>query len=279
VWGPELRFVAPPRPGIVTRIPPLPAFARATRWAMKALPPRLLRPLLMSFVTTFLAPSGRLLSEGGILVNARGERFCEETRAPEIPVSRQPGRRAFILLDGAIAERFEAWPNHVSTAPGVGYAFLSDYRRNRRDITLTAPTPEALAKKAGLPPDALASTLAHYNASEAERGGRPPLATPPYTLLGPLKSFICFTDGGLKVNESLQVLAVDGTPIPGLFAAGSAGQGGLLLEGHGHHLGWAFVSGRIAGHSAALAAEEAAGGGRAGGEPAPGDREGVACTR
>ena len=43
----------------------------------------------------------------------------------------------------------------------------------------------------------------------------------------------------------------DGTPIPGLFAGGSVGQGGLLLEGHGHHLGWAFVSGRIAGRNAA----------------------------
>jgi fumarate reductase flavoprotein subunit len=38
-----------------------------------------------------------------------------------------------------------------------------------------------------------------------------------------------------------------------LFAAGSTGQGGLLLEGHGHHLGWAFISGRIAGRNAAQA--------------------------
>ena len=39
--------------------------------------------------------------------------------------------------------------------------------------------------------------------------------------------------------------------IPGLYAAGSTGQGGLLLEGHGHHLAWAFISGRIAGRNAA----------------------------
>ena len=43
-------------------------------------------------------------------------------------------------------------------------------------------------------------------------------------------------------------------PIPGLYAAGSTGQGGLLLKGHGHHLGWAFASGRRAGRNAALAA-------------------------
>ena len=58
-------------------------------------------------------------------------------------------------------------------------------------------------------------------------------------------------DGGLKVDRDLRVLNRDGQPIPGLYAAGSTGQGGLLLEGHGHHLAWAFTSGRIAGKHAA----------------------------
>ena len=71
--------------------------------------------------------------------------------------------------------------------------------------------------------------------------------------LGPAKSWIVIADGGLRVTNRLEVVGRDGTPIPGLFAAGSAGQGGLLLEGHGHHLGWAFTSGRIAGRHAAFA--------------------------
>jgi succinate dehydrogenase/fumarate reductase flavoprotein subunit len=75
---------------------------------------------------------------------------------------------------------------------------------------------------------------------------------PPFYALGPVKSYIVFTDGGLKVTERLEVARADGTVIPGLYAAGSAGQGGLLLEGHGHHLGWAFISGRIAGKNAAF---------------------------
>jgi fumarate reductase flavoprotein subunit len=58
--------------------------------------------------------------------------------------------------------------------------------------------------------------------------------------------------GGLAVNERHAVLDADDRPIPGLFAAGSNGQGGLLLKGHGHHLGWAFTSGRLAGRNAAL---------------------------
>ena len=73
----------------------------------------------------------------------------------------------------------------------------------------------------------------------------------PFYALGPVKSYVVFTDGGLNVDEDLRVLGANEQPIPGLFAAGSAGQGGLLLEGHGHHLGWAFISGRIAGKNAA----------------------------
>ena len=40
-------------------------------------------------------------------------------------------------------------------------------------------------------------------------------------------------------------------PIPGLYAAGNAGQAGFTVTGHGHGLGWAFTSGRLAARSAA----------------------------
>ena len=91
-----------------------------------------------------------------------------------------------------------------------------------------------------VPAPALARTLGEFKSA-------------PYYALGPVKSYVVFTDGGLKVSERLEVVREDGSPIPGLFAAGSTGQGGLLLEGHGHHLGWAFLSGRIAGRHAAYA--------------------------
>jgi len=89
----------------------------------------------------------------------------------------------------------------------------------------------------------------HYNATG--RGERPALSHPPFYALGPVKSYCVFADGGLRVSEQMEVLIAAGAPIPGLYAAGSVGQGGLLLEGHGHHLAWAFVSGRIAGRSVA----------------------------
>ena len=56
---------------------------------------------------------------------------------------------------------------------------------------------------------------------------------------------------GLRSTTSIACLGADDQPIAGLYAAGSTGQGGLLLKGHGHHLAWAFVSGRRAGRNAA----------------------------
>ena len=249
-WGPEIRFIAPPRASWIVKLPPVPAFARLVKLAMDSLPAALLRPFLMSFVTTYLAPSHGLFREGGIMVNRQGQRFCDELAKPEYAMAKQTDQTAFILLDGAMAAKFVGWPHYVSTAPGVAYAYLPDYIRNRRDITRRADTLEALATAIGVPATALTETVAAYNAGD--RNGRPAFGPGPYYALGPARPWVVFTEGGLRITPDLAVIGADGKPIPGLFAAGSAGQGGLLLEGHGHHLGWAFASGRIAGRNAAF---------------------------
>jgi succinate dehydrogenase/fumarate reductase flavoprotein subunit len=250
VRGPIMRFVPPGRGNFVQRLPPAKPVAQAIAWAMDALPQWLLRPFLMSFLTTALGPSTDLFKEGAILVNQRGERFTDELARPAYDVAKQPERIAYIVLDDALAERFESWPYFISTAPGVAYAYLKDYRRNRRDIYHESDSLGGLARSMRVPPEALTATFEAYNAGG--HGPRPRLVRKPYYALGPVKSYVVFTDGGLKVSERLEVLRADGAVIPGLYAAGSAGQGGLLLEGHGHHLGWAFISGRIAGRNAAL---------------------------
>jgi fumarate reductase flavoprotein subunit len=155
----------------------------------------------------------------------------------------QPGKEAFILLDGALAQRFSAWPDFISTAPGVAYAYLPDYRRNRPDVFSEAGTLAALAAKLGVPPAAL----------EQSAAGR--LAQAPFIALGPVRSVFVHAEGGLAVDAQHRVLGADDRPIPGLYAAGSTGQGGLLLKGHGHHLAWAFVSGRRAGRLAAASTD------------------------
>jgi succinate dehydrogenase/fumarate reductase flavoprotein subunit len=251
VWGPELRFVAPPAKGFIERIPTARPVALAMRWAMKAVPQRLLRPFLMMFVTTNLAPSMALIRQGSILVNREGRRFVDERQpeGPQTTIPLQTDRVAWFVIDGRVARAFETWPTYISTAPGVAYAYLSDYRRNRRDIFHQAATLDELAAKIGVPAAALRQTVAEYN--QAVPAGLTPLDQPPFIALGPVKSWVVFGDGGARIDERFQVLDTLGHPIPGLYAAGSAGQGGVLLEGHGHHLGWAFVSGRLAGRSAA----------------------------
>jgi len=251
VRGPIMRFVPPTRGNFIQKLPPSRAVATLIAWSMRIMPKALLRPFLMSFLTTALGPSPDIYKQGGVLINKRGERFVDETQSPNAAVARQPDRISWIVFDHATARKFAAWPYFISTAPGVAYAYLADYRRNRADIYRQAETLPELAAGIGVPAQALCDSIEAYN-GDGQRN-RPPLAKGPFYALGPVKSYVVFTDGGLAVNEDLRVLRADGSVIDGLYAAGSAGQGGLLLEGHGHHLGWAFVSGRIAGRKAAMA--------------------------
>lgn len=250
-WGPEIRFTAPPRPSIISRLPPWPILARMIRVGMKVMPDAIMRPFLLGFVTTFLAPSLQLFRKGAILVDVKGDRFCKELDRPQDQIGRQEGKKAWVVLGDEVARQFNAYPNFISTAPGVGYAYLSEYERTRPDVVLKANTLDALAQRMGVPAAALARAVAAHNASVKPGDERAPMKEGPYYALGPVISWIVFSEGGLKVDSKHRVTHRDGHPIPGLYAAGSAGQGGVLLEGHGHHLGWAFTSGRLAGRNAA----------------------------
>ncbi len=241
--GPELRFIAPTKETLVRRLPPWPALAAYMQWAMDHLPAAILRPFLMKFLTTALAPSPALFEAGALLVNGRGERFGDERDRPAWRVPDQPGKVAYLILDRALAERFSAWPDFISTAPGVAYAYLPDYRRNRPDVFTEAASLDALAARLGMPPAALITSASGT------------LAIPPYIALGPVRSVFVHAEGGLAVDTQHRVLGAGDAPIPGLYAAGSTGQGGLLLKGHGHHLAWAFVSGRRAGRFAAASSD------------------------
>jgi succinate dehydrogenase/fumarate reductase flavoprotein subunit len=249
--GPELRFVPPPGRNMLLMLPPWRLLANLMAWSLDHMPSALLRPFVMSFVTTALAPSLDLFAEGALLINKHGERFVDERDKPAYALPDQPDKIAYILLDKRITTLFSAWPHFISTAPGVAYAYVDDYRHNRRDIFNMAATIDALAGKLSMSAAALTKTVRAYNASP---GNRPPMREGPYVALGPLRAVFVHAEGGLAVDREHRVLGVGDKPIAGLYAAGSTGQGGLLLKGHGHHLGWAFASGRRAGRNAALEA-------------------------
>lgn len=247
-----IRFQPPPQKWI-TRLPPYRLLTRLMRIALERYGHSWLRSTVMSFLVTILVPSPKMFQSGAILINDNGERFCDELDDPGPKVAEQPGQRAYILLDGELAEKFKGWPNYVSTAPGFAYASVEDYRRGRKDIFFEANSVAGLASKLGLPAGALERTLAAHNAQAASSGGRRAfLNRPPFIALGPVRYLINFTDGGLAVNDRLQVCGAGDQPIQGLYAAGFIGMGGGLFEGHGHRLGWAMTSGRLAGRYAAF---------------------------
>jgi succinate dehydrogenase/fumarate reductase flavoprotein subunit len=251
--GPELRFVPPQHETLLRKLPPWPWLASFMAWSLDHMPGALLRPFIMSFVTTALAPSPSLFEAGALLVNKNGERFADEHDNPALALPDQPDGNGYILLDRRIAAMFAAWPHFVSTAPGVAYAYVADYARNRRDVYASAATLSALGQKLGVPGGALERSIAAYN---EKAGNRPPFGDGPYVALGPARAVFVHNEGGVAVDSEHRVLGEGNRPIRGLYAAGATGQGGLLLKGHGHHLAWAFVSGRRAGRNAAKAATQ-----------------------
>jgi fumarate reductase flavoprotein subunit len=212
-------------------------------WMLHRLPNAVVRPLVMRFMTTVLGPEAALFADGVLLVDRNGQRIQPIEGSLGKAVAAAPERSAWLIFDGRQAERYSAPPHAVSTAPGIAWAYFGAYGRTRPDLHTTAGDASPLARQLGMPPAAL---LASLNAGREPRLG-------PFHALGPIHSYVVLTDGGVKVTPQLQVVVRGATPVRGLYAAGSTGQGGLLLEGHGHHLGWAFTSGRIAGRHAAAA--------------------------
>jgi hypothetical protein len=249
--GPEaaahIRFVQPPSV-FVHKIPPYPLVTKAMIAAIKILPERLIRPFLMRFLTTTLGPDRGVYEQGAILVNKRGDRFADEMAGANIYFPRQPDGAAYIIFDARFARKFSKWPHFISTAPGIAFAFVDDYRRARPDLFTEAPGLTPLAAKLGFLPGHLENAVATVN---KERTADLQLVEAPFYALGPAKLWVMVAPVGIAVNTKLEVLDSAGQPIAGLYAAGNAGQAGFTVTGHGHGLGWAFTSGRLAARSAA----------------------------
>lgn len=255
----ELRFYLPETGQFLRRLPSGPWMGRATRIAVEHLPRNIVGWFARSVMASWVAPSLELYRSGAILVGPRGTRFADELDGPARGLVNEPDNRCWLILDGALGRKFSAWPHPISTFPGIAYAYLRDYARFRPDAYAEAGTLAELGRKIGVPAGSLEATVERWNrgvdAGRDEEFGRTELAAGlrggPYVALGPLGAFVTLTDGGLTIDESCGVLDQLGAPIKGLFAAGSTGQGGLILHNHGLHIAWALTSGRIAGRNAA----------------------------
>ncbi len=253
MYGGGMRFVRPPQPAWQSRLPPSRWLMRAANTALRLAPKSVVRQFLMGFLTTVVVPQRELFHDGAILINKSGERFADETKGMVFDLAYQPEGIGYIFFDAGVARKYTQWPHYVSTAPGIAFAYLQDYEKTRPDLFHCGETLAVLAEKLRMDAATLQHTVQIYNTSTdtPARGARPEIMCGPYYALGPVRNYINYTDGGLVINTGLQVLGRNDAPIPRLYAAGATGQGGLLLKGHGNHLGWGFTSGRLAGQYAA----------------------------
>lgn len=256
-YGPEIRFVPPSRKAFVQLLPTYGPVARLMGMLLPFVPAVVLQALIKRLLVTWQHPEDALYDHGAILINNRGERFCNERSYPEreIAIARQPGGICYSLLDERVARLFSEWPNFISTAPKIAYAYVNDYLKLRPDVACRANSLGEISRLRGIPPTSLTETVTCYNHyvsgdspdEHGRNGDEHELSGDSWTLLGPARAYFTTTEGGVRINQSFEAIDSDGNIIEGLYAVGQNGLSGMVLWGHGLHIGWAMTSGRLAG--------------------------------
>ena len=182
---------------------------------------------------------------GAILINSRGSRFVDELGTPEAvshAILAEEGGSAFLFFDDAIRKSLAIIEEYVISGCVIEGATVPD-----------------LATAISADPATLAATVTAYNQgvalqrdAEFARADLPrPILIGPYYAI-PVIPAVQHTMGGVRINADAQVISTDGSPIPGLYAAGEVTggiHGGNQLEGNG--LADSLTYGRIAGANAA----------------------------
>ena len=242
--GPQLRFAPPKTATFLDRLPTHRVLSNVLAELANRMPPFILRRFAKQLLTAWMAPSPQFLRAGPVMVDIEGRRIDEGDDGLAYAVAGRPEQSAYLILNDQVAKATETAGVHISTAPGIAYAHWRDYQRGRKDLISSDSTISGLAQKLGMDPASLETSVRNSASAESFGAGK-------YYSIGPLRALFMTTEGGLKVDDECRVLDADGSRVPGLWAAGSNGQSGLILDGHGHHILWAITSGRMAGASAA----------------------------
>lgn len=169
---------------------------------------------------SWVTPQGALMTwavmmEGGVQINALGERFHDETHGyseAAVHVLRQPGGIAFNVFDASLLALARTFPDYVE-AEKAGALRVAD------DIS-------SLAAQIGCDAATLQTTLESMQPGVTDTWGRRftrPLQAPFYAVK--VTGALFHTQGGLDIDEQCRVLREDGTPFPNLLAAGGAARG------------------------------------------------------
>jgi fumarate reductase flavoprotein subunit len=183
----------------------------------------------------YIGPGKRAVSpevalSGGIMVDAGGKRFVDETRYPGGLGTKMldlPGKQAWEIFDERIFQLHARAPGQRGLA-----GFLES------GLLYKAQTAEELAAELAIDAGGLKRTIEDYNKAAGGakdafgRALREPLKAPFYGIKVTVALY--HTQGGLKVNPDGQVLRADGSVIPNLYAGGgvAVGVSGTGLEGY-----------------------------------------------
>ena len=181
-----------------------------------------------------------LMTEGGIQVNARGERFSNEHLGYSeqcLPVLRQPGGVAWCVYDERLHQLGMTFPDYRDAQAAGAIKDCPDFPLLEKTLQ------DAKRYAAGKAKDPFGRDFTT----------KPVLQTPCYAVK--VTGALFHTQGGLAIDARARVLDTAGRPLPGLFAAGGAACGisGNEVWGYlsGNGLLSAVTLGKIAGEGAA----------------------------
>jgi fumarate reductase flavoprotein subunit len=210
-----------------------------------------------------------------VLLDTRGQRFCDETAPYGILDSllKARGDVGFVVFDDAalrppaeLAERYgdaykQVWPNHAKFKPKHYTADVMEQFKDHERVH-TAASLDALAESVSIPADDFCGTIARYNhlvdAGEDTDFGKAarflnPISTAPFYAVEVRPTAIAHTGYGLRIDDHARVIGVSGSLIEGLYASGECTGGivGPTYSGSGSSLASAAGIGRMAGEAAA----------------------------
>ena len=175
--------------------------------------------------------SWALMTEGGIQVNALGQRFHDETQGyseAAVHVLAQPGGVAWNVFDAALLDFAQQFPDFVE-AQAAGAV------QHCADAAALAQCSEGMEPVTG-------------------RRFKRALQTPLHAIR--VTGALFHTQGGLDINAAMQVLRSDGTAFPNLLAAGGAARGVSGNTVWGCLSGNGLLSAVAGGHIAAQTAQQ-----------------------
>ncbi len=187
-----------------------------------------------------------VISEGGVQVNSRGERFWNEAQGYS------EAARAVLSQDLGVA-----WTIFDDRIADIARQFEDFKQAEKAGAIKTANTIEALAETCGLPSVSVSETISNIPWGSKDKFGRvfgaTPLAPPFHAVK--VTGALFHTQGGLNIDDSARVRLSRGGVIPNLFAVGGAAVGvsGTSDSGYlsGNGLLSAVVLGKVAGGAAA----------------------------